>query len=81
MQSEERGTWLGVTSNGKVGALLNIHDKPLIPNAPSRGVLINEFFKGDADPRTYIEELEKSGKTFNGYNLLLFDLMYSKGLY
>lgn len=76
LQSEEHGTWLGVTSSGKVGALLNINDKPALPNVQSRGVLVTEFLKEKLEPYTYIQELENNGKIFNGYNLLLFDLMY-----
>lgn len=76
LQSQEHGTWLGINSNGKIGALLNISDKPLISDVQSRGALVTEYLKKDIEPCAYIQKLKKNGQIFNGYNLLLFDLMY-----
>lgn len=75
-QSESNGTWLAASSNGKIGALLNIQEKQLIENAESRGVLVSNFVTGDTPAMQYIQKLINSKKGYNGYNLLLFDIKY-----
>lgn len=76
MNSNTRGTWLGVSTHGKIGALLNINDKPLIDGSPSRGALVSDFLRNDVSPTAYVNSLMTDGKVYNGYNLLLFDMIH-----
>lgn len=68
------GTWLGVTTQGRVALLTNYrepgqHD----PQAPSRGQLTDGFLRGDDSPDSYARSLQTSGKRYNGFNLMLAD--------
>ncbi|XKL65645.1 hypothetical protein PGB90_009065 [Kerria lacca] len=74
-ESSSRGTWLAASTNGKIGALLNIDDTSLNRNLKSRGVLVSEYVCGNLSPSEYIKKLSNNKKVYNGYNLLLFDLM------
>lgn len=65
------GTWLGVTAGGRLAALTNYRDpKAIVEDAPSRGLLVSGFLKGDASPEEFVEALRRSGQTYSGYNLL-----------
>jgi uncharacterized protein with NRDE domain len=69
---EAGGTWLGVTRNGKVSMLTNYRDpKNIDPKAPSRGKLVSDFLKEPVTPEIYLQQLEATGKAYNGFNLLV----------
>ncbi len=73
------GTWLGVSRTGKIAAITNYRDPAaLMPNAPSRGILIRDFLTGNAYPQDYLEEISKIGQRYNGFNLIAGDI---SGLY
>ena len=66
------GTWLGVTRRGKIGTITNYRDlNNFNDKAPSRGLLVSEFLKGDTQGKTYLETLRDGTKKYNGYNLLI----------
>ena len=68
----EGGTWMGITTKGKFGMLTNYRDIPgIIENAPSRGHLVSDFLKGDAQPEEYISEIQNRNLSYNGYNLIV----------
>lgn len=66
-----QGTWLGMTTSGKVSLLTNYRDPAnLDPNAPSRGKLVSDFLGKNIHARHYLTEVERKGKAYNGFNLL-----------
>lgn len=69
------GTWLGVTTTGRLAALTNYRDqKWQVPNPLSRGMLVAEFLTGEAPPAEFLEYLKNSGERYQGFNLLFGDL-------
>ncbi|HBG05110.1 MAG: hypothetical protein A2075_24160 [Geobacteraceae bacterium GWC2_58_44] len=68
------GTWLGVTSTGRIAALTN-YRQPKLPgvHGRSRGELVSEFLKGETTAEEYLERLRGKGVHYSGYNLLLGD--------
>jgi uncharacterized protein with NRDE domain len=68
------GTWLGVTTDGRIAALSNYLD-PFPPKAEalSRGVLASEFLLGRITPDRYREDLRTRAGRFNGFSLLFGD--------
>jgi uncharacterized protein with NRDE domain len=69
---EARGTWLGVTRDGRFAALTNYRDPAQNrPGLRSRGVLVAEFLRGQSAPPDYLANIEDD--RYNGYNLLVSD--------
>jgi len=65
------GTWMGITRTGRFAALTNLRDPALQHDgAPSRGLVVTDFLRGDMNPRNYLENLRDSGTAYNGFNLL-----------
>jgi uncharacterized protein with NRDE domain len=66
------GTWLGITTTGRFGAITNYRDPAAFKaGAPSRGHLVSSFLKGDQHPATFLDELARRADAFNGFNLLV----------
>lgn len=66
------GTWLGITRNGRIGAVTNFRDpKRVKPGAPSRGLLVTEFLLGDLDPESFLGRLKARATQYNGFNLIV----------
>lgn len=66
------GTWLGVTTTGHFAMLTNYRDMANIKsNAPTRGKLVSDFLIGKLDPSSYLQALNTSGASYNGYNIFL----------
>lgn len=66
------GTWLGVTTAGKLAAITNYRDpRQQVVNPPSRGTLVAGFLR---DPRLAPAEfrgmLNRDGQMYDGFNLL-----------
>jgi len=69
---EASGTWMGVTKTGNISMLTNYRDpKNIDPKAPSRGQLVSDFLKEKVSPEAYLQQLERNGKTYNGFNLIV----------
>lgn len=69
---EAGGTWLGVTTSGRISLLTNYRDPANInPSAPSRGQLVAEFLQGETSPKTYLQNLSLSASQYNGFNLMV----------
>jgi len=67
----EGGTWMGITTAGRFAVLTNFRDPATYkPNRLSRGHLVQNYLCGHLDPESYIEQLEKDGADYNGFNLL-----------
>jgi uncharacterized protein with NRDE domain len=74
-----KGTWLGITKNGRIAAITNFREPALVKsNAPSRGLLVSDYLTGTKTPKTYLKHIKTIGYRYNGFNLLLGD---SEGLY
>jgi uncharacterized protein with NRDE domain len=68
------GTWLGVTKTGRISAITNFRDPAgQINDAPSRGLLVENFLKGDEPPEGYLRKVKKEGDKYNGFNLIAGD--------
>jgi uncharacterized protein with NRDE domain len=68
------GTWLGITTNGRIAAVTNYRDPASMkPNAPSRGNLVSNFLASDLDPASYVALIRSEEDRYNGFNLILGD--------
>ncbi len=68
---EASGTWMGMTTSGKISMLTNYRDPQNInPTAPSRGQVVSDYLIGDATADEYLKKIEKQGKLYNGFNLV-----------
>jgi len=68
--SNEGGTWLALNIRGKLAALLNVFELDKIPNAKSRGQLVENFVKGNSSALEYLQELQGSQNVYNGFKLI-----------
>ncbi|GAM08298.1 hypothetical protein OR1_00569 [Geobacter sp. OR-1] len=68
------GTWLGVTTTGRLAAATNYRDtKWHVENPPSRGLLVAEYLSGNMSPPEYLENLKTRSHRYEGFNLLFGD--------
>ena len=68
---KQMGTWLGVTTNGKIAFLTNHRDPKLFNRpAPSRGALVSNFLTGNSDANNYLHSIQKP-EVYNGFNLIV----------
>ena len=68
---EANGTWLGMTTSGKISMLTNYRDpKNINPTAPSRGQLVSDYLEQDIAPEDYLKKIEPKAASYNGFNLL-----------
>ncbi|HDQ04551.1 MAG TPA: NRDE family protein [Deltaproteobacteria bacterium] len=69
---KDKGTWLGVTREGKFAAITNYRDPAsFMFNAPSRGKLVKDFLCGKNNTEKFVEKIRPKGAKYNGYNLIL----------
>lgn len=65
------GTWLGMTTSHRFAAITNYRDMDNIKdNAPSRGDIVSDYLTSDKSAPDFIEDLRKSAKRYNGFNLI-----------
>jgi Uncharacterized conserved protein len=67
------GTWLGVTTAGRFAAVTNYRDPSAPVGALSRGNLVGDFLRGEDSVRSYLEKIEREGRNYSGFNLLVGD--------
>ena len=68
---EGGGTWLGVTTSGRISMLTNYRDPGNIdPAAPTRGRLVADYLEGTTPADNYLHGLNGNGIRYNGFNLL-----------
>jgi uncharacterized protein with NRDE domain len=66
------GSWFGVNRQGKFAAITNVREPERFnTEAPSRGPLVTDYLLDPIHPKEYFEKIRKSGKEYNGFNLLL----------
>jgi uncharacterized protein with NRDE domain len=69
------GTWMGMTLDGRYALVTNYRDPTSVkPDAPSRGALVDNFLHGRMTPAQYAAQVDASGATYNGFNLIVGDL-------
>ncbi len=69
---EAQGTWLAMTTSGKISMLTNYRDpKNINPSAPSRGQLVSDYLEQDVASEEYVKKIETKAKAYNGFNLLV----------
>jgi uncharacterized protein with NRDE domain len=72
---EQRGTWFGITREGRFAAVTNFRDPGSHRDgAPSRGALVSGFLTGTEPPSQYLVGLTARAHEYNGFNLLVGDL-------
>lgn len=68
------GTWLGITTKGRITAITNYRDPAsLKTHAPSRGMLVTDFLLGKESPVAYLERIDQKADKYNGFNLIVGD--------
>lgn len=67
------GTWLGVTTTGRMAALTNYRQPKEGSHGHSRGRLVSEYLKGELTAEGYLEVSRAEAQAYSGYNLLLGD--------
>jgi uncharacterized protein with NRDE domain len=75
------GTWLGVTTDGKLAAITNYRDpRQQMVDPPSRGTLVSGFLNNKAlTTKEFQHTLNHDGQLYDGFNLLygtVHDLHY-----
>ncbi len=66
-----RGTWLGVTRDGRFAAVTNYRDPGAPPGARSRGELVSNFLRSADSAEQYLEDLRLVADSYSGFNLLV----------
>jgi uncharacterized protein with NRDE domain len=70
---EAGGTWLGVSPGGRCATVTNVRD-PRDPQAGlSRGWLVTDFLRGEADAIAHAQALREVAAQYRPFNLLTFD--------
>ncbi|QDI92392.1 NRDE family protein [Salicibibacter halophilus] len=75
----QKGTWLGITKQGKFAALTNFRDPQQIdPGKASRGEIVKQFLTEDWSPKEFVESLREHRESYTGYNVIAgtLDEMY-----
>jgi uncharacterized protein with NRDE domain len=69
---EASGTWMAMSKQGKISMVTNYRDPHNInPMAPSRGKLVSDYLLNGDKPSEYLNQVEKKGKAYNGFNLVV----------
>lgn len=68
------GTWLGVNRRGRFAALTNIRNgRAARLDKRSRGELVADYLRDDADPLDYLGRVRAIAAEYNGFNLVFGD--------
>ncbi|OYT88820.1 MAG: hypothetical protein CFE43_20475 [Burkholderiales bacterium PBB3] len=71
---EAGGTWLGLSSNGRLAALTNIRSPEVLQTeAPSRGLLVAGFLQSTDSASAYLQTLQLQAADYKPFNLLVYD--------
>lgn len=69
-----RGTWLGITRDGKFAAVTNYRDPSALKSeARSRGKLVSRYLTSNPNADYYLKKIASQVDQYNGFNLLLGD--------
>lgn len=66
------GTWMGVTTTGKLAAITNYRDpRQQVTDPPSRGKLVSDYLlDASLTPEEYQATLNRDGRKYDGFNFL-----------
>lgn len=68
----QKGTWLGITKDGRFAALTNIRDLSLEgKNKKSRGGIVSGFLTSKATPLSFLDTLSEDRAAYPGFNILV----------
>jgi len=66
------GTWMGVTRHARWAAITNYRDpSPRTDDARSRGHLVADYLKEQAEPADYLGRVAEEADRYNGFNVLV----------
>ena len=69
-----KGTWLGVSSSGRVATVTNVrHGTDTGANPRSRGLIVSDFLNSDVSANAYIETLAEDSADYSGFNIIAYD--------
>ena len=71
---EAGGTWLGISKEGKFGAITNLKENSDKKYLSTRGSLVTDFLESTLSATVYLEELKKEKDNFAGFNLIVGDM-------
>lgn len=78
-EGKEGGTWLGITTRGKLAVLTNYLQPYQDQHAQGRGKLVTQFLTTEMDSMSYLKKVSTEGHLYNGFNLIAADLSTTKG--
>jgi uncharacterized protein with NRDE domain len=67
------GTWLGMTSGGRMAFLTNVREGRPQAAPRSRGELVMRWLETNCEAGDFVREMEKDGSAYGGFNLVLGD--------
>jgi uncharacterized protein with NRDE domain len=68
---EAGGTWLGMSTGGKISLLTNYRDPSnIMANAPSRGHLVADYLEQEVNASDYMKLVRAKASQYNGFNLI-----------
>ncbi|NEU31214.1 NRDE family protein [bacterium LRH843] len=69
---EKGGTWLGVTTGGKIAAVTNVRSSEEVKDEyRTRGEIITNFFHSDSGLDEYLDKLHSTKHLYQGYNTIV----------
>lgn len=70
---EAKGTWMGVSRNGRFAAVTNYRGAREPSAQESRGALVSRFLEGGEAPGAYVAGVGERAGAYSGFNLLATD--------
>ncbi|MGB5854690.1 MAG: NRDE family protein [Oceanisphaera sp.] len=76
---QAKGTWLGLTREGRFAALTNVRESAALSGGQSRekrsrGELVADFLRTQTGCEDYLQQVLSRGEEYPGFNLLLGDM-------
>jgi uncharacterized protein with NRDE domain len=69
---QQKGTWLGITKNGRFAALTNYRSPEHMKKGTlSRGEIVTNFLANDLSPEGYLQDLKARKNDYVGFNVLV----------
>ncbi|HMJ71252.1 MAG TPA: NRDE family protein [Cyclobacteriaceae bacterium] len=69
---EAGGTWMGMSTGGKISMLTNYRDPAnIMVNAPSRGHLVADYLEQQVNAEDYTKLVRTKASQYNGFNLII----------
>ncbi|KAK7301243.1 hypothetical protein RJT34_12104 [Clitoria ternatea] len=75
------GTWLACSREGRIAFLTNVLELHTSPEAKTRGDLPLSFLKSGKHPKEFAESLKEEAHYYNGFNLIVTDILSKSMVY